>query len=483
MRVTPIAGSRLVTAILAVVLGTLMCVKSEASDLIFSESAGPAAAADGDPTGDVLHDLVDQQQGEIEQLRRRLDAVESRASHANASRHRFGYDQGFFASSPDGIRLGDQTAPYLLKLNSWLQLRHTVFDSKGTTADQNDIEFERLRIVLSGHVYTPDLTFFTQIDGDSDQGEFADWLDYFVRYDIGHDALGLNRNHLRIRAGKWKLPFNRTRAESGWKLQFADRSVASSFFDINRSLGASLQGQTMIRETPLAWEAAVFNGFNTQGFLPVRAAQLDRNLATSARFTIDLLGEWGRDGEPDLAQHKNPAIRAGGGFAYSRVDAEGPREFASIRVVDSGAILATILPPNIDAFNVFLYATDLNLKWRGLSILSEMYFRQINQFSGGRVADLFDHGFLVQSGYFICPKKLELIGRWSRIVGDSGTLGDRPQSTDEVAGGVVWYIRGHLAKLTFDVTRVNGTPIRDPALNLLPGDDGILYRTQFQLRF
>lgn len=483
MPVSPIAGSRLLTAVVAVALVVLTGVRADASDLKLWEPAESAAAVEEESTGDAVLELVDRQQAEIDQLLRRLEAVEARAAEAPDSRLRFGYDRGFFASSPDGIRLGETTAPFLLKLNSWMQLRHTVFESEGMTADQNDIEFERLRLVLSGHVYTPDLKFFTQIDGDSDQGELADWLDYYVLYDIGHDALGLDQNHLRIRAGKWKLPFNRTRAESGWKLQFADRSVASSFFDINRSLGASLLGQIMIDETPLAWEAAVFNGFNTQGFVPVRSGQLDRNLATSARCTIDLLGEWGTDGEPDLTQHENPAIRAGGGFAYSRVDAEGLREFESIRAVDSGAVLATILPPGVDAFNVFLYAADLNFKWRGLSVLSEAYFRRINQFSGGQVADLFDRGFLVQSGYFVCPNKLELVGRWSRIVGDSGTLGDRRQSADEVAGGVVWYIRGHFAKLTFDVTRVNGTPIRDPALNLLPGDDGILYRSQFQLWF
>jgi hypothetical protein len=37
--------------------------------------------------------------------------------------------------------------------------------------------------------------------------------------------------------------------------------------------------------------------------------------------------------------------------------------------------------------------------------------------------------------------------------------------------------------MTFDVTHVNGAPISSSTLNMLPGDDGWLFRTQFQWRF
>ncbi len=90
---------------------------------------------------------------------------------------------------------------------------------------------------------------------------------------------------------------------------------------------------------------------------------------------------------------------------------------------------------------------------------------------------------MVQGGLFVVPKRLEWISRWSRVVGDSGTLGIADQSADEISMGAVWYYRGHNAKLTFDASHINGSPIRDLALNLLPGDDGMIYRTQLQIRF
>jgi hypothetical protein len=107
----------------------------------------------------------------------------------------------------------------------------------------------------------------------------------------------------------------------------------------------------------------------------------------------------------------------------------------------------------------------------------------MTQFNGGDVASLSDHGFVLQTGYFICPETLELLFRWSRIVGNSETLGLVNRSSDEVAAGFAWYINGHNAKLVMDVTRINGVPVSSSRLDMLPGDAGWLLRTQFQLAF
>ena len=81
------------------------------------------------------------------------------------------------------------------------------------------------------------------------------------------------------------------------------------------------------------------------------------------------------------------------------------------------------------------------------------------------------------------PEKLQLLTRWSRVVGDSGTLGVTDQSTDEVAGGLAWYFRDNHAKLVADVTHLDGAPINSSALDVTPGDRGWLYRTQIQFSF
>lgn len=386
------------------------------------------------------------------------------------------YDRGLVFRPYD-----PQKNPFELKFNSWLQLRHTYFDSDGPNRDENDIDFERLRILFSGIAITRDLKYFIQIDMDDDQVQRLDALDYYITFDFGRHFFDQKPGSLAVRAGRWKIPFNRSRYTSGLKLQFADRSIAGVFFDIDRSVGVSLLGREMINEAPINWEVAVVNGIRTNGLRTARAGDLDRNLALTGRVFSDVIGTYGNDGEPDLSFHEELAVRIGGGFAFSRIDGgEGPAEFSRQRVVDSGATIDAITPAGTDRYTMAMYEFDVNAKYKGFSLLTEFFFRHLYEFNGG-VPSLCDHGFLLQTGYFIIPKKLELLARWSRIVGDSGTLGRNDHSLDEVAGGIAWYIKGANAKIVFDVSHFNGAPINDTALNIRPGDAGWLFRTQLQL--
>jgi hypothetical protein len=170
-------------------------------------------------------------------------------------------------------------------------------------------------------------------------------------------------------------------------------------------------------------------------------------------------------------------------FANSNIERSGATEFASVRVVDSGASLASLLPGTVDEYTVNLFSVDASFKWRGWSTTLEYYFRQIKDFDNSTVPDLFDHGFWFQLGKFVVPRKLQLLTRWSRVVGDSGTLGLTNQSAEEIAGGFVWYFRDQNAKVTFDATYLDGAPIRSTALDITPGEIGWLFRTQIQFAF
>jgi hypothetical protein len=110
------------------------------------------------------------------------------------------------------------------------------------------------------------------------------------------------------------------------------------------------------------------------------------------------------------------------------------------------------VPASVDAYNVNTFCLDASCKYRGWSVTSEYYFRNVSGFRGGDLPGLFDHGFWLQAGKFVVPRKLELLTRWSRVVGTSGTVGLEDQSSDEIAGGFAWYFRDQNAKLTVDAT-------------------------------
>ncbi len=396
---------------------------------------------------------------------------------------RVGYDGGFVIASRRQNDLNVGGIPFLLRFNGWGQLRHTNLNSQGPNPDLNQFQLKRGRIVFSGHAFTSDFAYFVQIDGRSSSGDDIRLLDYFLTYDIGHHTLDLREDAIQFKTGRYKVPYSMARYLSGREFEFADRSVASTFFDINRSLGWGLYGERTDCGMPWNWEVALYNGFVTGGAETGSSGSLDNNFAYSGRIFVYPCGDWGKGELADLEWHDTLAIRAGVAFADTTIEREGLTEFQSLLVVDAGEPLESLLPATVDQYTVSQYAVDVSAKWRGWSTTFEYYFRTIGEFESPVVPSLYDHGFWLQVGKFIVPGEVQLLTRWSRVVGDSGTLGILNQSADEVAGGVVWYFRDQHAKATFDFTRLNGAPINSSALDIAPGDAGWLLRGQIQFAF
>ncbi len=399
---------------------------------------------------------------------------------------RVGYDRGFVIASQEALALNAEDAPFQLRISGWGQLRHAVFDSDSgnpNNSDLNQFQLKRGRLVFSGSAFTPDFEYFVQLDGRSSSGDQLRLLDYYLDFDLGRNVWGWDKGVLGIKAGKYKMPFTMARYLSGREFEFTDRSVASTYFDVNRSFGFGVFGQPSPSRVPWNWEAAIFNGLVTGGAETGSAGTLDNNFAYSGRLFFYPTGEFGQAGPADLKWHETVATRTGIGYANSTIDRNGSTEFQALRVVDTGQQLSSLLPDDVAQYQVNLYCVDGSLKYRGWSVTLEYYFRNVSSFEGAVLPDLYDHGYWLQLGKFVIPRKLELLARWSRVVGNSGTLGGDNLSADERAGGVVWYIREQNAKLTFDLTYLNGAPINSSALDISPGDLGWLYRSQVQFAF
>jgi hypothetical protein len=394
----------------------------------------------------------------------------------------FGFANGFVIASSDLGSIPNRQYPFSARLSSWLQMRHAIFATDGPNRNRNAFSLERIRIGIDGHAYSPDLQYNLVLDANSDQAVQVTFLDAFVSYDFGRNLLSMDANRLGFRAGKWKSPFSRSREESARRFQFTERSVANLFFDIGRATGVSLYGGHDLFSVPSRFEIALINGLNTGRDAVVSANDLDQNFGWSARSSVDPIGQF-VDGESDLGWSEQSALRFGAGVAGSRVDRAGSREFDRSRVVASGESLAELLPDTVDAYDILFFTVDGHWKIRGFSLIAEHHWRSLSQFSGGSVPDLADSGLLVQGGYFLIPRRFEVLARWSRVLGNSGTLGNSDQRTDEIGTGAVWFIKGNNVKYTMDVSWIDGVPTNSPRLSLLPGDEGWLMRSQLQVGF
>jgi hypothetical protein len=82
-----------------------------------------------------------------------------------------------------------------------------------------------------------------------------------------------------------------------------------------------------------------------------------------------------------------------------------------------------------------LWAIDGGIKWNGLAINGEYYFRWLNNFAADGplpLASTFDNGFELSAGQFVIPQKLMVYGRGSKVFGQFG-------DPWEYAGGVKWH--------------------------------------------
>ncbi|TWU66231.1 porin [Crateriforma conspicua] len=394
-----------------------------------------------------------------------------------------GYDNGFVIASDHPIELATEDSDYVLRINGWGQLRHTATDFRSGSSDLNQFQLKRGRLVFAGNAFEPELNYFIQLDGRSSSGDDVRLLDYYLDYDVGHAQWNRPRGALVLRAGKYKVPFSMARWMSGREFQFADRSLASTFFDVNRSFAWGVHGKLHPLGRPFHWDVAIFNGLVTGGAETGSSGNLDDNFAFSLRLHTFPTGDWGPTTLADLEHHDDLATRIGFGVATTRINRSGSTEFTRLRVIDSGLRLSDLLPVDVNDYGVALFATDVSTKFRGWSTTLEYYFRTIGNFSGSQSEDLFDHGLWLQIGKFVIPHRMELVTRWSHLTGDSGTLGRQNQSAEEIAAAMVWYLRQQHCKWVTDVTYVDGAPIDSAALDLAPGNAGWLFRSQVQFSF
>jgi hypothetical protein len=189
----------------------------------------------------------------------------------------------------------------------------------------------------------------------------------------------------------------------------------------------------------------------------------------------------------------------------------------------------------MDAFDAYSAEAFFAFKWRGFSLLNDWWVRDLQHFRATKLAGpgdpivysipvtvgtglgdflfpkhpVIDFGMLLQVGYFLVPKKLEVAARWSWLRGESGDIfGSGTElgtvfldgvpvvelrnafrnfhEADEYTVGINYYWKGEMLKWQTDFGVYQGG---NPAAGgrrlagFIPGVDGWLLRTQFQLWF
>jgi hypothetical protein len=358
-----------------------------------------------------------------------------------------------------------------------------------------------------------------------------------------------------IIAGKLKPFFGLEEFLGNANEQFVEFSMADLFFsadDDNRLMAAGVQVKGL--EDRFFLQAILTNGSESI----FANNQMDDYPGFIAGWWYDFGGSWNQDKKKwdlfgdsisDIDHSCRLVVRVGGCANVVPMnrrslygDAEQSRYFTApgaaggTRLINllNGDALTPAGAHAVDAFDAYSFSTFAAAKYRGFSVYNEWWVRDLNNFRttpnglgsiiyqdtlgpGGTVANavfpvasLVDFGMVVQGGYFLIPKKLEVAVRWSMVRGESGDInGDgtfrrvalpgllapvqlvngafrHVHEADEYTVGINYFFSRHLWKWQTDFGVYEGG---NPAgggqsiAGFVSGADGYLIRSQFQMFF
>lgn len=383
-----------------------------------------------------------------------------------------GYDNGLY------LRVNKGNDSFELKNNVRSQFRFISFgrnddqwtDSAGVVRpieNRQTFDIERLRLILSGHAFTPQLKFFLQADGDSDSTHVVSILDGWFAWHFS-DAF-------EVQCGKRKVPGTRNWLLSAFDTRMIDRSFANEFFRPSRTTGVWIVGDLT---ATTHYELMVGQGYNTEGLTP---SQTGDDFAAAATFWWDCIGSYGPGRPCDFEWHDDLAVRVGSSWVSSVEGTPGRQleEADFLRLTDGTRVTQTgALAPGatVESFDVTLVAIDAAFKYRGWSANGEYFWRTVNDVKANLpVPNVgLQQGFYLEGGFFLLPQRLEFNSQVAFVTGRQG-------SANSYATGFSYYpLDSYYLKLGVDVTYIDGSPVNSTGSDILVGNDGVLVRTQFQ---
>lgn len=305
-----------------------------------------------------------------------------------------GWKKQFFLESDDG--------DYKLEFKGRLQVRYSLVNRENNATSvagddfANSFMVRRAYLTFTGNVFTKDLTYDLTVNATATAaGQVLEygWFSYkFI-------------DPFQLKAGLFKIPFNRQEITSSGKQQFVDRSLANERFNLDRSIGVIIHGTGMDKK--IEYYLAGFNGRSTR-----LTQNVSNELGATLRVVWNPMGEYGyKESAIDNKDEVDMTVGVAGAFYH-----EEPTVLASQDRVLMGNM-------------------DFGLKYKRFSFQTEGFMRSTAP--GGGVSSVTDIGYYAQAGYFLVPEHFEVALRASSLFDD---IGDNATTN-------VWVNNGSLTNL------------------------------------
>lgn len=283
-----------------------------------------------------------------------------------------------------------------------------------TMDGRNDILWHRVQAFIQGWIYSEKLNYMITLWTVNATNQVA------IAGSMGYRFA----TWFNVSAGINGLPGTRSLEGSHPYWLGTDRVMADEYFRPGFTSGVWITGEFL---KTLHYNVMVGDNLSELG---ISASKFTRNLGYGASlWWMPTTGEFGpRGAYGDWENHEKLATRFGGSFAHHRENryanlSQSSPDNTAIRLSDASLFFATSTLAEgvtVNEADYTLFALDAGLKYKGMFLQGEYYFRNLNKFeTDGPVPQsvINDNGFMVQLSGFVIKKKLEVYSATSQIFG------------------------------------------------------------------
>jgi hypothetical protein len=366
--------------------------------------------------------------------------------------------------SPDGITftpgegqmIESSDHRFAVGLSFRFQLLYTLLD-KDPALDRVDqsLQIRRARLLFAGSAFGRHNKYKLELavapsDVDLRQQivHQSPLLEAYTEFDYLRD--------LTVRAGQYKVPYDRMRVTSDMARQLVDFSGGTNEFSLDRDTGVAIKSNDLFGLGLLRYHLGVFSG-KGRNFSSIPT---DMGLMYIARADVLPFGLFDDYVEGDF-QRFGPRLSIGGAYAHIQ---DAPR--------DRGTLGNVPLDNGTTTMNMFV--VDGSFKLYGLSVLGAFYYRHGNR-NPGSLTDATGkpitdpatgkaitaptstrdgRSVVAQAGYLFPRTSFEVEARYSNITGRTTPGHNGLKDSSELGGGVSYYFARHHLKLQSDYFRI-----------------------------
>jgi hypothetical protein len=339
-------------------------------------------------------------------------------------------------------------------------------NDKFVNPEQNTL-IRRARLKFNGFVYSPKLKYKIELGlSNRDISGASVYTKNSPRIILDAVIKWNFYKNFEIWFGQTKLPGNRERVVSSGNLQFVDRSLLNSKFNIDRDLGIQIHHHFLIGKKFVTRQIVAISQGEGRN---VTSGNLGGNQYTG-RLEFLPLGTFQGKGdyvESDLKRETKPKVSFGISYDHNNNAVKTRSNMGNYMETDFG-----LHQTNIDTWFV-----DTMFKYKGFSFMGEYANRDASKpialhADGTPTGDVVEVGdaFNIQAGYLL-KNNLEFSARYTTINFDKQITGK--SELNQYTIGASKYIVSHKLKVQTDCSYLNNQG----------GNNQLLYRFQVELHF